>query len=107
MAFNQLQPRRNWAAFQSLLFDQFPSRHVFENIQNGVLINVTFGDLFYAMFAVLKHQIKRFNRIPEFLKIHWRKPIINVLYVLKFFHFSKISQTNSAVQILQQNGDGI
>ena len=100
MAFNQLQPWRNRAAFQPLPVGQFSPRHVFENTQNGVFGNFTPGNLFRTMVAVLQHQIKGFNRIPEFLKTHWIKPIINILYVLKFFHFSKISQTDSTVQIL-------
>ena len=107
MAFHELQPWCNGAAVQTQLGGQLTSRHKFEDAQNSVLVNTATGNLLLTMAAILKRQFKRRHRLPELLKVERVKPIVNILYVLKLSHSSKVSQPDSSLQILHQKGDGI
>lgn len=98
MRFDQLQPRGGRLPLQTMALSQFHTGHGLEDIENGVLIDKSTGDLIIAMRTGRKRQAVGRYRSPEALIIHRLQPSHDIICVPKISHAITIPVFDCALQ---------
>lgn len=98
MLFHQLNPRRNWAAFEAKFLGQLDPHQALYDRKHRVLRS-TIGNAYLAIrpyFCV--HTVwAEFNK--KLVPPHRLKPLFNILYMFKISHEHSVSQADSSTQI--------
>ena len=98
MAFHQLYPRRNRAAFEAKLPGQFNAGQAFHNAKHRIW-RCAIGNTDLAIRPHFRINAVRAEFNPKLVIPHWLKPLFNILYMFKISHEHRVSQADSAVQI--------
>lgn len=82
---------------------QFYSGQILHDMENGLFINITVGNVGVAFFAGQHNQTKWSDLFPEGFVIHWLKPILNIVDEAEFHIEFSIPNPVIQPQISAQN----